>query len=231
MRKQRPPQSTQTISFSGSTSAVCPTFDGPRYSGHYAEWVRVVAGTLRGRTLVAPEGSATRPTTDRTREAIFNALSSLGALEGSVVADLFAGSGALGIEALSRGAASCVFVESDGRALTAIRQNVRTLGLEGRTEILAGRVETIIGSTTLATTSTLRRADLVFADPPYGYEGWEELTTRLGSIVAEDAVVVLESGTELAPAFAESSVWTVIRSKRYGRTWVTFLEHSDVLTD
>lgn len=231
MRKQRPPQSTQTISFSSSTPAVCPTFEGPRYSGHYDEGMRVVAGSLRGRNLVAPEGSSTRPTTDRTREAVFNALSSLGALEGAVVVDLFAGSGALGIEALSRAAESCVFVENDSRALTAIRQNLRTLGLEGRSHVVSGRVETLTASSTQMLTSSHGRADLVFADPPYGYEGWDELTTRLASIVAEDGIVVLESGAELEPAFAESSVWTVIRSKRYGRTWVTFLQHSDAFTD
>jgi 16S rRNA (guanine966-N2)-methyltransferase len=81
------------------------------------------------------------------------------------------------------------------------------------------------------TTSVFGRADLVFADPPYGYQGWEELTAQLGSIVAEDAIVVIESGADLEPVFAKSSVWTVIRSKRYGRTWVTFLEHSDAFTD
>jgi 16S rRNA (guanine966-N2)-methyltransferase len=158
-------------------------------------------------------------------------LSSLGAIEGAAVVDLFAGSGALGIEALSRGAESCVFVESDRRALTAIGQNLRTLGLEGRSDVVEGRVETLMAATTPVMTSVFGRADLVFADPPYGYQGWEELTTRLGSIVAEDAIVVIESGAELEPAFAESSEWTVIRSKRYGRTWVTFLEHSDAFTD
>lgn len=231
IRKHRPPQSTQTISFSGSTIAVCLTYEGRRYSGQYADRVRVVAGTLRGRTLVAPEGSATRPTTDRTREAVFNALSSLGVLEGAVVVDLFAGSGALGIEALSRGATSCVFVESDSRALATIRQNLKTLDLEGRSEVVAGRVETVMTAMLPALTSSVGRVDLVFADPPYGYEGWDELTDRLESVVAVDAIAVIESGTELEPSFAESSVWNVIRSKRYGRTWVTFLQHSDAVTD
>ncbi|MFM8855840.1 MAG: RsmD family RNA methyltransferase, partial [Actinomycetota bacterium] len=131
----------------------------------------------------------------------------------------------------SRAAESCVFVENDSRALTAIRQNLRTLGLEGRSHVVSGRVETLTASSTQMLTSSHGRADLVFADPPYGYEGWDELTTRLASIVAEDGIVVLESGAELEPAFAESSVWTVIRSKRYGRTWVTFLQHSDAFTD
>jgi 16S rRNA (guanine966-N2)-methyltransferase len=180
---------------------------------------------LRGRSLIAPEGSATRPTTDRTREAVFNALSSLGAIEGAAVVDLFAGSGALGIEALSRGA------ESDRRALTAIRQNLRTLGLEDRSEVVEGRVETLIGATTPVMTSVFGPADLVFADPPYDYQRWEELAARMRSVATGDAIVVFESGADLGPVFAESSVWTVIRSKRYGRTWVTFLKHSDAFTD
>lgn len=162
---------------------------------------------------------------------MFNALSSLGVLEGAVAVDLFAGSGALGIEALSRGATSCVFVESDSRAVAAIRQNLRTLDLERRSDVVASRVETVMTAMLPATTSSVGRADLVFADPPYGYQGWEELTDRLASVVADDAVVVIESGTELEPAFAESTVWNVIRSKRYGRTWVTFLQHSDAVTD
>lgn len=186
---------------------------------------------MRGRSLIAPEGSATRPTTDRTREAVFNALSSLGAIEGAAVVDLFAGSGALGIEALSRGAESCVFVESDRRALTAIRQNLRTLGLEDRSEVVEGRFETLIGATTPVMTSVFGPADLVFADPPYDYQGWEELAARMRSVATGDAIVVFESGADLGPVFAESSVWTVIRSKRYGRTWVTFLKHSDAFTD
>lgn len=173
----------------------------------------------------------TRPTTDRTREAIFNALASLGVIEGAVVLDLFAGTGALGIEALSRGAESCLFVESDRQAVESIRQNLRALGLEDRGDVVAGRVETVIASRTSTTFPMLGRANLAFADPPYGYHGWEELAGQLGSILAERAIVVVESGNELERLFAESSVWTVIRSKRYGRTWVTFLERTEAFTD
>ncbi|MGA1345675.1 MAG: RsmD family RNA methyltransferase, partial [Ilumatobacteraceae bacterium] len=94
--------------------------------------MRVVAGELRGRRIVAPAGRDTRPTTDRVREAIFNALGSAGLVEGALVADLFAGSGALGIEALSRGAERCVFVETDRAALAALEQNLDHLGLRSR---------------------------------------------------------------------------------------------------
>lgn len=174
--------------------------------------VRVVAGTLRGRNIVAPSGTATRPTTDRTREAMFNALASLDVLEDASVADLFAGSGALGIEALSRGAAKCVFVENDTGALASIRQNLRSLDLESRARVIAGRVESVV--------SSLSDVDVVLMDPPYGFERWRELLDGLRSVVSEDAVIVVESGS---PIDADTSLWEVVRSKRYGRTWVTFL--------
>src|SRR6187401_3741608 len=100
--------------------------------------MRVVAGEFGGRRLVGPDGTATRPTTDRVREAIFNSLGSAGLLEGALVADLFAGSGALGIEALSRGAEHCVFVERDRVAVRAIDENIGTLGLRARARVVVG---------------------------------------------------------------------------------------------
>ena len=121
--------------------------------------MRVVAGTWRGRTLVAPKGDATRPTADRTREALFSMLTSrLGSFEGLAVADLFAGSGGLGIEALSRGAGSCLFVEQDGAALDALRANLATLGARG--DVRAASV--------LALGPAPAPLDLVMMDPPYG---------------------------------------------------------------
>lgn len=176
--------------------------------------MRVVAGSLRGRPIVSPPGDNTRPTTDRAREAVFNALHSLGAVEGAVVADLFAGSGALGIEALSRGAESCVFVERDRRALEAIRTNIDKLGLPGRARVLAGDVSSNLGS--------LRGLDLVLIDPPYDFDDWSVLLDRCGPCLAPDAVVVVESGREL-PVLDD---WDVVRSKRYGRAWVSFLVRS-----
>ena len=122
--------------------------------------MRIIAGQWRGRPIAAPEGDATRPTADRTREALFSMLASrLGGFEGLAVADLFAGSGALGLEALSRGAASCLFVEQDRGALEALRANVATLGAVG-TDIRAQSVLTL---------GPARGAlDLVMMDPPYG---------------------------------------------------------------
>jgi 16S rRNA (guanine966-N2)-methyltransferase len=168
--------------------------------------MRVVAGELRGRRIEAPPGTDTRPTTDKVREAVFNALGSLDVVRDAVVLDLFAGSGAMGIEALSRGAAEVVFVERDRAALRVLRDNLRSLGLEDRARVAQGDA--------LARARDLS-ADLVLADPPYEFDGWPELLERLDA-----GVVVAESGRALDAADG----WTVIRAKRYGRTWVTFLE-------
>ena len=122
--------------------------------------MRIIAGVWRGRTIEAPPGAATRPTGDRVRETLFSMLASrLGSFEELRVADLFAGSGALGLEALSRGAASTIFVESDAAAVAAIRRNAESLGATERARVIAG------------STLALPRSepfDLVFADPPYG---------------------------------------------------------------
>lgn len=177
--------------------------------------MRVVAGTLRGRTIAAPSGRLTRPTTDRTREAMFNSLASLGVVDGAAVADLFAGSGALGIEALSRGAASCTFVETDASALAAIRENVRRLGLSDRSDVVVARVESAM--------RMLHDLDLVLVDPPYDFEEWGALMEGLEKAVTREAVIVVESGRDVEGRLTESGRWGVVRAKRYGRTWVTFL--------
>ncbi|MFB0875166.1 MULTISPECIES: 16S rRNA (guanine(966)-N(2))-methyltransferase RsmD [unclassified Sphingobium] len=120
--------------------------------------MRIIAGQWRGRPLVAPKGDATRPTADRTRETLFSMLTSrLGSFEGLAVGDFFAGSGALGYEALSRGAASCLFVEQDKAALDAIRANGEKLGV--RPDIRAGSV--------LSLGPAPKALDLIFMDPPY----------------------------------------------------------------
>lgn len=121
--------------------------------------MRVIAGTHRGRPLRAPVGEATRPTADRTREALFSMLvSRLGNFDGLAVADLFAGSGALGIEALSRGAGSCLFVEQDRAALEALRANLAALGLTGDVQ----------ATSVLALRPVAAPLDLIVMDPPYG---------------------------------------------------------------
>lgn len=121
--------------------------------------MRIIAGTWRGRPIAAPPGQATRPTADRVRETLFSMLASrLGSFEELRVADLFAGSGALGLEALSRGAASVTFVENDPRSTAVLRANVEKLGARDRVRILAGSALSLPPSEPF---------DLVFADPPY----------------------------------------------------------------
>lgn len=123
--------------------------------------MRIVSGEWRGRPLVAPKGDATRPTADRTREALFSILTSrVGSFEGLKVADLFAGSGALGLEALSRGAASCLFVEQDRAALDALKANIEKLGARDRADVRATSV--------LALGPAPEPLDLIMMDPPYG---------------------------------------------------------------
>ena len=122
--------------------------------------MRIVAGEWRGRKLAAPKGDATRPTADRTRETLFNILTSrLGSFEGLSVLDLFAGSGALGLEALSRGAAHCLFVEQDPDALKAIRANVATFDARLRATVQAGSV--------MSLGPAKQPHDLILLDPPY----------------------------------------------------------------
>jgi 16S rRNA (guanine966-N2)-methyltransferase len=170
--------------------------------------MRVVAGSARGRALVAPPGDRTRPTSDRVREAIFNALWSRGVLDGAVAVDLFAGSGALGIEALSRGAAHVTFVDDDRAALRAVRRNLETCRVEDRATVVAGSVERW-----LAGLASGARFDLAFCDPPYAYAGWPDL---LGALPAALVVAESDGPVELPEG------WALERESRYGGTWVGF---------
>lgn len=166
--------------------------------------MRVVSGELRGRRIESPPGDATRPTTDKVREAVFNALGSLGVVEGAEVLDLFAGTGAMGIEALSRGAARCSFVENDRAAVAVLRRNIDALGLGGRADVVVSD----------ARTACRGRWDLVIADPPYGHLDWAGLLHGI-----ECDLAVLESGTPIGAVAG----WETVREKRYGRTHVAFL--------
>ncbi len=172
--------------------------------------MRVIGGELRGRRLSAPSGTAVRPTSDRVREAIFDILFSQGGVVGAQVVDLFAGSGALGIEALSRGAASATFVERDPAALAAIRANLASVGLADAERDGDATVVRADAESWVATTAS--RYDLALVDPPYRFEGWEALVSRLPADLA-----VLESGAEITAPDG----WVIIKSKRYGGTIVT----------
>ena len=172
--------------------------------------MRVVAGSCGGRRLVTPAGRDTRPTTDRVREASFNALGSLDVLDGASVLDLFAGSGALGIEALSRGAARCSFVDADRRAIAAVRANLMTCDLNDVAE-----VHQIDAHRYLA--GDPGPFDLALLDPPYAFDGWETLLVGLPA-----TTVVIESDREIGlPA-----LWDVVRQKWYGTTLVTLAQRA-----
>lgn len=170
--------------------------------------MRVVAGELRGRLFEGPPGVDTRPTTDKVREATFNALGSLDLVRDATIADLFAGSGGLGIEALSRGAAHVTFVERDRGALRVLRDNLQSLGLVGRSKVVPGDASVMIAGLDV---------DLVLADPPYEFDRWAALLAATRA-----TFVVAEAGRALDDLDAPG--WEATRARRYGRTWVTFLE-------
>jgi 16S rRNA (guanine966-N2)-methyltransferase len=173
--------------------------------------VRVVAGTAGGRRLEAPASRSTRPTSDRVREATFNALDSLGVVEGAAVLDLFAGSGALGIEALSRGAARATFVDHDARALAVVRANLAATGLDDSA--------TVVRSDALRFVTAGRSGafDLALLDPPYRFDdqAWRELLAHV-----EAPLVVAESDRPLEVGQG----WRPLRSRRYGTTVVVLAQ-------
>ena len=180
--------------------------------------MRVIAGTARG-TRLAPVPRGVRPTSDRVRESVFNALGQF--FEGDVL-DLYAGTGSLGIEALSRGCDRAAFVEKDRRALATIRENLRRTRLQDRAEVVAGDVGRVLDR--MLTDG--RQFNLIFADPPYRIAATEVggVLSRLGALLAPGARVVLESGE--APAAGTQGEKGVTR--RYGGTYVTILERSEI---
>lgn len=170
--------------------------------------MRIIAGQYRGRKIVAPAGGQTRPTADRARETLFSMLTSrLGGFTDLAVADLFAGSGALGLEALSRGAASCLFVENDRHALEAIRANIAALGMSGAS-VRAGSAEHP------GTPPT--PYDLIFLDPPYGTVDCGALIDRLieQGWTHEATIISVETGHGNAPTPQRASPLT---SRKVGK--------------
>lgn len=177
--------------------------------------MRIVAGEWRGRKLAAPQGDTTRPTADRTRETLFSMLvSRLGSFEGLAVADLFAGSGALGLEALSRGAASAVFVEQDPAAIRALRQNIAALRAQLRCDVRASSV--------LSLGPAKQPLDLVLLDPPYnsgaGAVALDKLV-RLGWI-GEATWVSLETAADEEPKVRSLEA---VADRRVGKARLTLL--------
>ncbi|KWW99644.1 Ribosomal RNA small subunit methyltransferase D [Carbonactinospora thermoautotrophica] len=174
---------------------------------------RVIAGAARGRRLAVPPGQGTRPTSDRAREGLFSTVEALhGPLRGARVADLYAGSGAVGLEALSRGAAHVLLVEADARAARVIRENVRALGLPGA-EVRVAKVERLVEE------APGEPYDVVFLDPPYAL-GDEEVRRVLAGLsrhgwLGTDALVVVERATR-GGDFAWPDGYETLRSRRYG---------------
>ncbi|GAA0326055.1 16S rRNA (guanine(966)-N(2))-methyltransferase RsmD [Streptomyces polychromogenes] len=174
---------------------------------------RVIAGTAGGRRLAVPPGTGTRPTSDRMREGLFSTWESLHGIEDSRVLDLYGGSGAVGLEALSRGAAHTLLVEADAKAAKAIRDNIRTLGLPGA-EFRAGKAEQIV-----AGAASGEPYDIVFLDPPYAVEhgdlGEILLTLRANGWLTDDALVTVERSTRSGP-FPWPEGFEPLRSRKYG---------------
>ncbi|MBO6796361.1 16S rRNA (guanine(966)-N(2))-methyltransferase RsmD [Maricaulis sp.] len=186
--------------------------------------MRIVGGRFKGRALAAPKGRNTRPTSDRAREAMFNVLAHADwatELEDARVIDLFAGSGALGLEAMSRGAGFCLFVETEAAARGAIRDNIDALQLFGHTR-LHRRDATALGEKPANLGAPF---DLVFLDPPYGQGLGEQCLKRLvaGAWLSDHAIAVLEVGADEQP---DVSGWKVEAQKDYGAAKVLFLSRA-----
>jgi 16S rRNA (guanine966-N2)-methyltransferase len=182
--------------------------------------MRIVGGEFRGRPLATPRSQAIRPTTDRTREAVFNVLAHRHAdrLEGARVLDLFAGTGALGLEALSRGAAYALFIEESAEGRGLIRENVEAFGLSGRTKIFRR------DATALGEVGTLAPFSLVFADPPYGKGLGERAlrSARGGGWLAPGALCIVEEAA--SASFDPGPGFELVDERGYGATVIRFLQ-------
>jgi 16S rRNA (guanine(966)-N(2))-methyltransferase RsmD len=172
--------------------------------------VRIVAGSRKGHRIDAPHGRTTRPTSDRTREAVFDIVAPW--VEDAQVLDLFAGSGAMGLEALSRGAARAVFVEADREACRTIERNLDKLRLRG---------EVRCADVLAAIANERRRYDLVFVDPPYAVGADPTLARYLPGLVAEDGLLVFETAAKVEP---ELPPLAKRGSRRYGAARITLFE-------
>ena len=184
--------------------------------------MRIVGGDFRGRSLATPRSDDIRPTTDRTREAVFNVLAHRfgDRVAGARVLDLFAGTGALGLEALSRGGSYCMFIEESAEGRGLIRTNVEAFGLTGRTKIFRR------DATKLGDAGTIQPFGLLFADPPYGKGLGEQalVSARQGGWLVPGALCVVEE-TAAVP-FGPVDGFEVLDERGYGETVIRFLEFS-----
>ena len=180
----------------------------------------MISGTLKGRRLVAPAGLSTRPTADRIKESVFNILGHR--VQSRNVLDLFAGTGALGIEALSRGATSAVFIDQARAALTAIRTNIRNLGLDNRARVIQWNIST--GLKCLKSSPV--PYDLVFMDPPYEtHAACSALVSLIDcGALAPGARIVIEHSIR-EPLVSPAAELTIADQRRFGKTLVSFIDN------
>ena len=173
--------------------------------------MRVVAGKARGIRLSVPKGIDIRPTSDRAKEAVFNSLHSRSAIEGAEVLDLFAGTGALGIEALSRGAKKATFVDKSSESLELVKENLKKSGFEKKAEIVKEDSLNWLQKSS-------KSPDLVLLDPPYSFENWSELLDTL--FQKQPRLAVIESNREIDPG----PKWHVDSIRQYGSSVVVVID-------
>jgi 16S rRNA (guanine966-N2)-methyltransferase len=177
--------------------------------------MRIIAGEHKGARIFAPPGRDTRPTSDRVRENVFNIVAPW--VEDARVLDLYAGSGAMGLEALSRGATAAVFVETDPDAVRAIERNLDKLRLRGATVVRLEATAALAQETAAG-----RKYDLVLVDPPYAMTKFDALDRYLPTVLADDGLLVLETDARTEPQLPALVVRT---TRKYGSTRVTVFEH------
>ncbi|MCK9408973.1 MAG: 16S rRNA (guanine(966)-N(2))-methyltransferase RsmD [Bacteriovoracaceae bacterium] len=180
--------------------------------------MRVIAGKYKGRKLETVGDNSVRPATDKVKGAIFNVLQSRVDWTTARVLDLYAGSGGVGIEALSRGARNCIFVEKSRNVLNFLKANIETIGAGNDANVIYGNVETFLESTRTKYT-------VIFANPPYALEALKLIPNTIfqKDIVAEDGYLIIEHRTRYE--FANNGLWDVVVQKTYGNTVVSFFQH------
>lgn len=182
--------------------------------------MRVISGSANRRKLVAPAGMDVRPTTDRIKETLFNIIN--GRLYDIDFLDMFAGSGAIGIEALSRGASSCVFIENSSASLKCIRENLSTTSLADRADVRA--CDAVSAVERLKAEG--RSFDIIFMDPPYGHELEKQVLTGISQydILKEDGLIIIEASSDTDFDYVSELSFNVSRIKKYGSNMHVFLE-------
>jgi len=177
--------------------------------------VRVVSGSARGRRIIAPKGTKIRPTSDRVKEAIFNTIAAL--VNQSDFLDLFAGTGSMGIEALSRGARSCTFIDNSPQAIKCVKNNLSNIGFEDRSIVM-------LGDSTKMVTKLTQTYDIIFLDPPYGYNLVMEIMKNLKLLLKEEGIIVVETESKIELP-SQCDTFRLLKKSRYGDTQVGYYTH------